>query len=115
MMRLEIKEIGGAVVDHGMHVGARFLVRGTRLSGDEVRRMFRSPNLKAMIDAGYLKVWPRGDSKPADVEAVPGVGVHVVYRGFGRYDVIRGTVVNDGALDKEGAHALAKTLQGTEH
>lgn len=115
MMRLEINEIGGAVVDHGMHIGARFLVRGTRLTGDEVRRMFRTPNLKAIIDSGYLKVWPRGDSGPAEVQDAPQTGVHVVYRGFGKYDVIRGAVVNEGSLDKEGAHALAKTLQGTEH
>ena len=116
MMRLDINEIGGAVVDHGLSIGARFLVRGTRLSGDEVRSMFRTPNLKAMVDAGYLKVWPRGDgAAPAASEAKPQADIHVVYRGFGRYDVIEGVVRNEGALDKEGATELAKALRGAKH
>lgn len=118
-MRIEIGDIGGALVDHGMRIGTRFLPRGTRLTGEEVRNSFRAPNLKAMIDAGYLKVWPAARAPgEATVAMEPFDGVvslHTVYRGFGRYDVIRGQVLNTQPLDKEGAKALQASLAATEH
>lgn len=95
-------EIGGAYVRRPFTRGEDHLYGGQLLSGDEVRAI-RQANRKALIDAGFIEVFPRGPVEMAGDRAM----VHI---GAGRYDVFAGKV-NTEPLTKEEAEDLATRPQ----
>ncbi len=99
--------IGGGKVERPFRMGDRSLPRGTVLTGDEVRSM-RISNRSALIDKGYLSIWPREAvaQQVAQHSSEPQER-HVVNCGFGRYNVVEGRRLNEQALDKESAYLLA--------
>lgn len=100
MIPIHESQIGGGKVRRMFSKGSVKLRPGTVLTGDEVRSI-RALNRTALIEKGYLDIWPVVD--------VPAEGTARFIRplGFGRYDVIEGRKLNDEALDKEAAHKMA--------
>ncbi len=90
--------IGGGRVRQPFTMAGRRVTRGDTLTADEIMAMPTS-NRRALIETGYLHVWPK---RPGEVAAER----HLVSRGFGRYDVIEGVVLNKEPLSKEEAMAL---------
>lgn len=98
MIGLRDGEIGGGVVRRRFTMNGESVVPGTKLSREEILAMPIN-NRNALIRNKNLDVYP-----PA---AIP-VGVrHVVHIGSGRFDVIVGVKLNDRALTREEADALA--------
>jgi hypothetical protein len=97
-MTLPWNKIGGGFVARGFVVDGRRLPVGEELSADRIKAFV---NAKTLIRAGFLKIYPPRKAAP-DVAAR-----HVVHNGGGRYDVIAGVKLNDGALNREEAEALA--------
>jgi hypothetical protein len=110
------QDVGGAVVKR-MFTGYRageVLDRATVLA-------IRGANRAALINQGKIVVFPLGNAVVmADVtvtEQAPEIEHaqrHVVSRGFGKYDVIAGTILNAEPLDKDSALALAGTAPEAE-
>ena len=91
-------EIGGAYVRRTFTRNGEYLRPGTVLSGDDVRS-FNLPNMRALIDSGYLEAWPK---PPVD-----NLGDRsIVHIGGGRYDVYAGKL-NAEPLNREDAEELA--------
>lgn len=94
-------DIGGARVRRVFTRGSRHLRGGDMLSGDEVRAI-PVANRRALIDAGYIEVWPKSG------EAAGSAGErHIVHRGKGQFDVIAGVKLNAEPMSKEDAEELA--------
>ena len=100
MFHMNPEQIGGAIVRRTFMSKGKRLVSGMTLSGDEVRN-FPVINRNALIDKRYIDVYPRGGEV-----AEPGERF-VISAGFGRFFVIEGKKLNDEALDREQAYALA--------
>lgn len=93
--------LGGAVVRRAYNAAGQRIAAGSVLSADAfmaigyaVRRLFVR---EGQITPFYL---PR--------HAGPGT-CHIIHRGGGRYDVVRGVMLNDEALTREDAETLAAT------
>ena len=94
-------DIGGARVRRVFSISGRHAKSGDELSADEVRAI-PVANRRALVDAGYIEVWPM--PRRADVSEMER---HVVSRGAGKYDVIAGVKLNDELLSRDEAAALA--------
>ena len=70
------------------------------MSADDVRAI-PVANRRALVDAGYIEVWPKPRADVAALER------HVISRGGGRYDVYAGVKLNDHGLSKDEADELA--------
>lgn len=97
--------IGGALVRRRFNMGGRDVRPGETLSRDQIMSM-PGPNRSALIDSGFLDVFPEATSGIATMPC------HVVHRGMGKYDVIWGRVLNEQPLSKEDADALAAAPKG---
>jgi hypothetical protein len=85
---------GGIVVQRFGNYSA-----GTRLTGDEIRRM---RNFRQLIEYRRIDVWPADANRH-------GLKRFVIPRGGpGKYAVVEGQVLNSEPLSKEDALALAK-------
>ena len=102
LARLRPDEIGGGVVRRAFRSGTTYLRRGKPLTGDEVRR-FTPSSRNALIDNGFLAVWPKGSDQ---VEAAPPAERFMVHKGRQMYDVIEGRRLSDKPLPKDQAEAL---------
>lgn len=102
------EDIGGATVRRLFNrIGDPVRV-GMVLSREEVLR-FPSSNRQSLIDGGYIAIFP-----PApEVLAPPTAELHIVSRGFGKFDVIDGTKINGDPLEsREEAEALVAAKKG---
>lgn len=105
---LTIDEIGGAKVARKIDMGGVARLRGEELTLEELRRM-PTANRNALIENRIIEVWPRRvtfERGPAAAPVNPGGQRHVYARGFGKYDVVEGTVLAQG-LTREEADAMA--------
>jgi hypothetical protein len=82
------------------NAAGRDVLPGTTLSIEEVKA-FPNRNLRALVDANFLDLFPIADN-----DILTGA-MHVIHRGSGRYDVIRGHVLNAEPLTREAAEAMA--------
>lgn len=106
-MRVSEDMIGGAYVLRAFNRGSERVGTGQTLTRDEVLAI-PPANRKSLIDNGQIAVYP-----PA--AGVGEQGELMIYSlGFGKFDVVRGTKVNEAALSKEEAEALVQSLQPVE-
>lgn len=91
-------DIGGAYVRRVFSHFGENLKLGQRLSREDVLSI-RLANRRALIDAGYLEVWPRPPIEEVGDKIV-------VHRGYGNYDVFA-QKLNSEHLSKEDAERLA--------
>lgn len=107
-MQISEADIGGARVRRAFRRGDDTLRGGHMLSAAEVVAIAPA-NRRALIEAGFLEVYPRGP-----VESL-GVGSdaeqHIVHLGGGKYDVIKGVKLNEAPLTKDEAEELATSPQ----
>ena len=94
-------DIAGGKVQQAFRCGDRYLMRGTVLSREEICRI-PTQNRNALVDKGYIHLQLRGLDTEVKGERF------VVSLGFGRFDVVEGTKLNDAHLSREAAYALAK-------
>jgi len=116
-MRMRLEEIGGGVVQRTFKLGARNTVSGEELSVETLTRM-PAANRNALIESGKISVWRKGaGSTPAARAAPPVEGSQrfVINKGFGKFSVVEGVLLNDAPLDKAGAEALAAEGQQAKH
>jgi len=101
MFAMKEAEIGGAVVRRVFSSGGKQLTPGTRLTGDEVRKIPKA-NRNALVGKHFMELFPAGD-----VSAPTGGERFVVSMGFGKFVVIEGRKMTAEPLDREQAYALA--------
>lgn len=107
MMRIDIEQIGGGKVIRGFIANGQHLKRGTILTQEFIKQM-PVTNRNVLIEKDYIQVWPKPVAvSPPVADVARTAERHVVALGFGRYNVIEGAIINDKALTKEDAHALA--------
>lgn len=92
-MIVKAESIGGGVVIRHFTMGGEHVGPGRQLTRDEVLALPVN-NRQALIDQGRLDVYP------------PGGELHLISRGFGKYDVIQGSKLNIEPLSKEQAQAM---------
>lgn len=98
--------IAGGRVVRTFRCGERQVFAGNMLSRDELLRM-PAQNRNALIEKGFITIWPKeAETAGLSVGTVGGTR-HVCALGFGRYDVVEGTKVNEAPLNREEAYALA--------
>ena len=107
-------ELAGAVVRRPFSKGGERVPIGTVLSAEDflaigypVRRIFvansqLTPFYRRPGDPAYMPPPPR------DIEAAPEAAHHIIHRGGGRFDVVKGIILNDAPLTREAAEAIAK-------
>jgi hypothetical protein len=98
---LKKDDIGGGVVRTAFRMGGTYMMVGTKLSADEVMSI-NPPNRMALIDKGYIAVWP----KSGDVPVIKGKR-YAIHIGGGGYDVIEGRKLNNKPLSRDEARELA--------
>lgn len=91
-------EIGGGRVRRLFSFGDKTLRAGHDLTGDQVRAI-PVANRRALIDSGYLDIWPK--------MTLPETERHIVDRGKGKFDVIAGVKLNAEPLMRDAAEELA--------
>lgn len=98
-------DIGGAEVKRHFNgaAGKQFSPRD-RLTREDVLAIPVN-NRVALIDNGYIVVFPPDDAAHAAAEQMHG-DVFFISRGFGKYDMIRGKKLNSEPLSQEQAVAL---------
>lgn len=108
MRAIRDEDIGGAIVTSAFRRGTEYVLRGTRLSREDVLAI-RKPNRNSMIENGVISIYPLAGESPgrAPVER------HVISRGFGKFDVIEGRQLNDAPMSKEDAEELAAAGHGS--
>ena len=110
MRAIHISQIEGAIVTFPFYAAGKYVKNGEWLDHETLARMPIS-NRNSLQDKGYIYPVPKAAVAAMSARAVPPVPEaterHVVSRGFGRFDVIEGRVVNDKPLGKEAAHAMA--------
>ena len=105
MFQIPAEQIGGAVVRRTFTTGGKRLTPGMQLSAEQVLA-FPKLNRMALAEKRYIDLFPKNPN------AVSGNGAskrYVVSAGFGRFHVIEGRKLNDEALDRDQAYALAGT------
>lgn len=93
--------VGGAEVKRGFTRGGEYVKPGATLTRRDLLAMPR-PNLQALVDTGKLQLFPPTPGLLGE----PGE-LHLINRGFGRYDVIEGRILTDEPFQsKEAAEAF---------
>lgn len=95
-MHIADQDIGGGRVRRVFTRAGESLKSGYQLSADEILSM-PVANRRALIDAGYLEVYPKAE----------GLERFVIQVSKNRYDVIEGRKLNEKGLSEEEANALA--------
>lgn len=97
------RDIGGATVRRIFRFGAEHVRVGQDLTREQVLAIPHN-NRQALIDGGMIAIYP--PQPGGDLGEL-----HVVSKGFGKYDVFEGRKVNDEPLQsKEEAEALVASL-----
>jgi hypothetical protein len=91
------EHIGGAIVRRGFSACGRKVRPADTLTREEVLS-FAHANLRALVDANFIELVP--------MAAADASTLHVIHRGSGRFDVIRGIVLNSEPLTREAADAM---------
>lgn len=107
---MTIDQIGSGIVERAITIAGERKMRGHELTHDVLARM-PAANRNALIENRFISVFPKSVTVlNRAVEHVPiadGTGeMHVIAKGFGKWDVIQGTVLGSG-LTREEANALA--------
>jgi hypothetical protein len=115
---MPIGEISFGVVERKITIGDKTRLRGEELTYGELAAM-RTANRNALIENRVISVFPKGvdvrrqqdgavivAAPIATDGAVPAGQMHVIAKGFGKWDVIQGTIIASG-LTKEAAQELA--------
>ena len=106
MFQLPVNEIGGAIVRRTFMTGGKKLLPGQRLTAEEVLS-FPPLNRMALAEKRWIDLIPKASNN----RKAPEQGERfVVSAGFGSFHVIEGKKLNDEALDREQAYALAGTV-----
>ncbi len=119
MRAMRIEHIGGGRVMRTFRLGDRQVMSGETLDADTLARM-NTVNRNSLIDNGYITVWPKsGDAAPPAAApaatAAEGAQRFVINKGFGKFAVVEGRLLNDEPLDRKGAEALAAEGQPAKH
>jgi hypothetical protein len=104
-MLLRAERIGGAFVRRGFSSKGEYLKTGTHLTRADVLS-FPSTNRQALLDGGYIEVYPPG-SPSLEGTAAPDSQRFVASAGFGNFNVYEGRKLNSVPLTKAEARALA--------
>lgn len=99
-------EIGGGLALRGFNRGTGFIKAGTQLSAELINSIPFS-NRRSMIDRGIIAVHPPIPVPEKSSITATGPVRMLVDRGFGKFDVVAGTIINDAPLTKADALALA--------
>lgn len=102
MFQLKEHEIGGAIVRRTFTTDGKKLVPGQRLTEQEVLS-FPTLNRMALAEKRWIDLVPKNGTTAAPEKAER----FVISAGFGNFHVIEGKKLNDEALDREQAYALA--------
>lgn len=105
MTLIRDEHIGGGTVTRGFTSNGEWVRPGTRLTREELLKLPRT-NLQALVDTDKVHLFP-----PAPGQ-IDGMGeMHLVSRGFGKFDVFQGRRVNEEPLSKEEAEALMAKIE----
>ncbi len=119
-MRMQIQDIGGGIVRRTFKLGDRNVMSGEKLDVATLAKM-PAANRNALIESGKISVWPKngdvttGAPQRAAAPPVEGSQRFVINKGFGKFSVVEGVLLNDAPLDKAGAEALAAEGQTAKH
>lgn len=115
MRNLRADEIGGGVVRRKFQSAGGWIMSGTNYTGDELRAMPRA-NRDALIQNGFLEVWPKQSglaaAAAAAVLSAPATepAERYVLPVDGGFDVLEGRKLNVEPIKKKGdAMKLAST------
>lgn len=116
MRPMSIDDIGFGVTNRKFTAGAQVFTRGMEIPLHVLKTM-PSANRNALIENRVISVHPKsvtlrsvgknGKTTTASQEAAEPLPLHVVALGFGKYDVIRGTIEAKG-LSREDADAFVE-------
>jgi hypothetical protein len=106
MVLVKPQESDGGVVRRRFSAGGRQFMAGEELTAAQVNG-FPVANRNALVSAGFLHLHPK---KGAGSGAPP--ERHVVNLGFGKFNVVQGTKLNEKPLTKEQAEKLARNIPG---
>jgi hypothetical protein len=121
MRPMRIEEIGGGRVVRTFKLADRNVMAGESI---DVATLSRMPiaNRNALIENGSIAVWPKGDGAPtitarpaAAAKPAEGTQRFMINKGFGKFAVIEGRVLNEAPLDKAAAEALVAEGQQAKH
>lgn len=111
---MTIDQIGSGIVERAIVIGNEKKLRGYELT-HEVLAQMPAANRNALIENHFISVFPKSVTvlhretarEPIPVPIKEGDGeMHVVAKGFGKWDVIQGTLLGSG-LTRDEANALA--------
>lgn len=105
MTRIAAENIGFAIVKRRFASGGVNYVPGSETGELSREFLLAMPpaNRDAMVDARQIEIYPRSVLRSGG--APPKGEKHLVTRGFGKYDVIQGSIIGTG-MTKEAALAL---------
>ena len=104
-MEISVQDIGGGRVARTFTRGSDRLLRGRVLTADELLAM-PIANRRALVDGGYIEVWPKGSAGAAG-PTTPGERF-MVQVAKDKFDVIEGHKVNAEPLSRKAAEQLIK-------
>ena len=99
MFQMPAKEIGGAIVRRTFSCGGKQLQSGMKLTAEQVLAM-PTLNRMALVDKRYMDLVPVASTQAKGER-------FVMHDGSTGYFVLEGRYINDEALDREQAYALA--------
>lgn len=113
--RFDVNDIGGGRLRRGQRFDNVFHKAGTQFTGEQLRSMVKSLNLRSMIDNGILQTWPKAAGHVAVAAAqAQGERLFSVHTGFGQFRVIRGVEVAS-KLTKEEADAMLAAAESPKN
>jgi hypothetical protein len=107
---LRHEDIGGGKVKQAFRSGATLYRPGMLLTAEQIMA-WPYPNRCALIDR-FIEVWPKEARLSPILEGE--ISHFVVHIGAGRFNVIKGVVLNDEPLDKEQAKELKARAEAQE-
>jgi len=106
--RMRISDIGGGRVIRQFSMDGKIVRLGTYLTAEQIQSIHN----RAYMIGRFIDVWPKASVTAGNASSAADTGAdqaerHVVTLGFGRYNVIEGTVLNEEPLSRADAYALA--------
>jgi hypothetical protein len=122
---MNINDIDFGIVERAITIGEQKMMRGFELSHEVLARM-PTANRNALIENRFISVFPKGVTvrrqdgatmvaAPISSDGASAAGeMHVIAKGFGKWDVIQGTIIAAGLTSKAEAQAVAGIGQAPE-